>query len=178
MPDDYYSILGVDRDAPARMIQRAFRRLALLYHPDLNKEAGAEDTFKKINQAYQILSDGRQREAYNRFWDSSPYAERRQRSGQSLRTNQEEVGAQQPSQSSHAEPRNSDAYRQAGQDSPRAGERGQGYRGRPGSTGARAGSGRLTEREIRALNRVGCLIGVIVLVFVGLFAVIIVDVVA
>ena len=54
---DYYDVLGIDRGASDEDIKRAFRKLALEYHPDRNKKAGAEDRFKEINEAYQILSD-------------------------------------------------------------------------------------------------------------------------
>ena len=54
---NYYEILGVDLDASDEKIRRAFRKLALEYHPDRNKEAGAEERFKEIYEAYQALSD-------------------------------------------------------------------------------------------------------------------------
>ncbi|MFM7790237.1 MAG: DnaJ domain-containing protein, partial [Microcystis panniformis] len=56
MPTDYYEILGVSRDAGKEDIKRAYRRLARKYHPDVNKEPGAEEHFKEINRAYEILS--------------------------------------------------------------------------------------------------------------------------
>ena len=51
---DYYEVLGLGRDADAKAIRDAFRRLALQYHPDRNKEAGAEERFKEIAEAYPI----------------------------------------------------------------------------------------------------------------------------
>ena len=54
---DYYAVLGVARDASEEDIRRAFRRKAMEYHPDRNKNADAEDKFKEINEAYQVLSD-------------------------------------------------------------------------------------------------------------------------
>ena len=54
---DYCDILGVGLDASDEEIRRAFRKLALEYHPDRNKEAGAEERFKEIYEAYQALSD-------------------------------------------------------------------------------------------------------------------------
>lgn len=66
---NYYAILEVDRHASARQISRAFRRLAFIHHPDLNKAPTAEATFKLINQAYQILSDAEARTHYNLIWD-------------------------------------------------------------------------------------------------------------
>jgi len=67
MPRDYYEILGVPRSANKDDIKRAFRALARQYHPDVNKEPGAEDRFKEINEAYTILSDDQKRAAYDRF---------------------------------------------------------------------------------------------------------------
>ena len=64
---DYYAILGLDRNASAEDVKKAFRRLAMQYHPDRNKEPGAEQKFKEINQAYEVLSDPDKRAAYDRF---------------------------------------------------------------------------------------------------------------
>jgi molecular chaperone DnaJ len=64
---DYYEILGVPRGASAEEIKKAFRRKARQYHPDVNKEAGAEEMFKEINEAYDVLSDPQKRAAYDRF---------------------------------------------------------------------------------------------------------------
>jgi preprotein translocase subunit Sec63 len=52
---DYYDILGVSKDASEKDIKRAYRRLAAKYHPDVNHEPGAEEKFKKINEAYETL---------------------------------------------------------------------------------------------------------------------------
>ena len=54
---DFYDLLGVSRDADADTLKRAYRRLARQYHPDINKEPGAEDRFKEIGRAYEVLSD-------------------------------------------------------------------------------------------------------------------------
>jgi molecular chaperone DnaJ len=62
---DYYEVLGVPRDADARAIKAAFRKLALKYHPDRNKEPGAEERFKQIAEAYAILSDPKKRGEYD-----------------------------------------------------------------------------------------------------------------
>ena len=54
---DYYEILGVARDADAATIKSAYRKLARKYHPDVNKTKEAEEKFKDINEAYEVLSD-------------------------------------------------------------------------------------------------------------------------
>ncbi len=64
---DYYEVLGVGRASNGEEIKRAYRRLARQYHPDVNKETGAEARFKEINEAYEVLSDERKRAAYDRF---------------------------------------------------------------------------------------------------------------
>jgi len=64
---DYYEVLGVSREASAEEIKRAFRRLAMKYHPDRNKSPDAEAKFKEINEAYEVLSDPEKRAAYDRF---------------------------------------------------------------------------------------------------------------
>lgn len=62
---DYYEVLGVARDADQKAIKGAFRNLAMKYHPDRNKEPGAEDHFKEIAEAYAILSDPEKRAKYD-----------------------------------------------------------------------------------------------------------------
>ena len=64
---DYYEILGLPRDCTPEDVKRAFRRLALKYHPDHNKEENATEKFKEINEAYQVLSDPQLRAKYDRF---------------------------------------------------------------------------------------------------------------
>lgn len=64
---DLYDVLGISRDAPQEEVKRAFRKLAMEYHPDRNKEQGAEERFKEIAAAYEVLSDVEQRGAYDRF---------------------------------------------------------------------------------------------------------------
>jgi curved DNA-binding protein len=64
---DYYEILGVERGADDEAIRRAYRRLARKYHPDINKDEGAEDRFKEISEAYEVLRDPAKRERYDRL---------------------------------------------------------------------------------------------------------------
>jgi curved DNA-binding protein len=65
-----YETLGVNQNASADEIKKAYRRLARKYHPDINKEAGAEDKFKEINAAYEILSDEKKRKQYDMHGDN------------------------------------------------------------------------------------------------------------
>ncbi len=64
---DYYEVLGVGRDADENAIKSAYRRLARQYHPDVNKSDDAEERFKEINEAYEVLSDADKRAAYDRY---------------------------------------------------------------------------------------------------------------
>jgi len=64
---DYYEVLGVPRNASDEEIKRAFRKLAFQHHPDRNKALGAEEKFKEINEAYQVLSDPEKRSRYDRY---------------------------------------------------------------------------------------------------------------
>jgi curved DNA-binding protein len=64
---DYYETLGVDRDASEEDIRRAYRRLARENHPDVNNDPGAEDRFKEVSEAYEVLRDSEKREQYDRF---------------------------------------------------------------------------------------------------------------
>lgn len=67
MARDYYEILGVSRDTDKEDLKSAYRRLARKYHPDVNKEPGAEERFKEINRAYEVLSEPETRARYDRF---------------------------------------------------------------------------------------------------------------
>jgi len=64
---DYYEVLGISRDATEEEIKKAFRKLAFEYHPDRNRDDGAAEKFKEVNEAYEILSDANKRAAYDRF---------------------------------------------------------------------------------------------------------------
>ncbi len=64
---DYYETLGVTRDASKDDLRSAYRKLARRYHPDVNKDSDAEQRFKEINEAYQVLNDDKLRAQYDRF---------------------------------------------------------------------------------------------------------------
>ena len=64
---DFYEVLGLGRDASAEDIQRAYRKLARTYHPDVNKSPEAEEKFKEVSEAYDVLSDPDTRERYDAF---------------------------------------------------------------------------------------------------------------
>ncbi|MBV9101179.1 MAG: J domain-containing protein [Candidatus Dormibacteraeota bacterium] len=82
---DYYATLGVPRTATEKEIHSAFRKLARKYHPDINHEAGAEDRFKEVNEAHEVLGDAEKRRKYDELgprWQEYEAWERAGRPGQ------------------------------------------------------------------------------------------------
>ncbi|KRN29594.1 hypothetical protein IV38_GL000480 [Lactobacillus selangorensis] len=69
---DYYKILGVEKDASQDDITKAYRKMSKKYHPDINHEPGAEEKFKKINEAYETLNDPQKRAAYDQYGSAGP----------------------------------------------------------------------------------------------------------
>jgi curved DNA-binding protein len=69
---DYYAILGVARDASEDDVKKAYRRLARKYHPDVSKEANAEEKFKEVSEAYETLRDAEKRKAYDELGRHAP----------------------------------------------------------------------------------------------------------
>ena len=68
MSEDYYNVLNVSKSASADEIKKAYRKLAIKWHPDKNKgDASAEEQFKKISEAYDVLSDDDKRSQYDQF---------------------------------------------------------------------------------------------------------------
>ena len=69
---DYYKILGVERTANDEQIKKAYRKLARKYHPDVSKEKDAEEKFKEVSEAYEVLKDAEKRKAYDTMGSYQP----------------------------------------------------------------------------------------------------------
>lgn len=67
MGKDYYKILGIPKTSKDDEIKKAYRKMALRYHPDKNKNIGAEEKFKEIAEAYEVLSDKKKRDIYDKY---------------------------------------------------------------------------------------------------------------
>ena len=88
---DFYTILGVEKNASAEDIKKSYRKLAMQYHPDRNKDnPKAEEKFKEVNQAYDVLKDEQKRAAYDRYgmsaFDGSMVSWLNERPGDSARS--------------------------------------------------------------------------------------------
>jgi molecular chaperone DnaJ len=80
---DYYTVLGINRDATDKDIKAAYRKLARKYHPDVNPgNKAAEEKFKEINQAYEVISDAEKRKKYDQFGEGWEHAGQFSQSGQ------------------------------------------------------------------------------------------------
>jgi molecular chaperone DnaJ len=85
---DYYTVLGINRDATDKDIKAAYRKLARKYHPDVNPgNKAAEEKFKEINQAYEVISDAEKRKKYDQFGEGWEHAGQFSQSGQPGRQN-------------------------------------------------------------------------------------------
>ena len=82
MDKDYYKIMGVSQDASDKDIKMAYRKLARRYHPDISKEPNAEEKFKEMGEAYEVLKDPVKRAEYNQYLKDREFNQR-QRSQQS-----------------------------------------------------------------------------------------------
>src|SRR5688572_22049823 len=69
---DYYEVLGVDKNASEEEIKKAYRKLARKYHPDVNKAPDAEERFKEVKEAYDVLSDPQKKAQYDQFGHADP----------------------------------------------------------------------------------------------------------
>jgi len=85
---DYYTVLGLERGATQEEIKKAYRKLALRFHPDKNKDPGAEETFKEIAEAYEVLIDSDKKHAYDTFGEEGLHKRNKDRSRQRTRNNQ------------------------------------------------------------------------------------------
>ena len=64
---DYYEVLELSKNASSEDIKKSYRKLAKKYHPDINKDPGAEEKFKEINEAYEVLSDPQKKQIYDQY---------------------------------------------------------------------------------------------------------------
>lgn len=74
MGKDYYEILGIKKGASEDDIKKAYRKQALRYHPDKNKSPGAEEKFKEIAEAYDVLSEPKKKDIYDRFGEEGKFS--------------------------------------------------------------------------------------------------------
>lgn len=65
--EDYYALLGISKSASSDDIRKAYRKAARTFHPDVNKDAGAEERFKEIGEAYEVLKDSKKRKLYDTY---------------------------------------------------------------------------------------------------------------
>lgn len=73
MGKDYYKILGIAKGAGDEDIKKAYRKQALKWHPDKNKAANAEEKFKEIAEAYEVISDPKKREVYDQYGEEGGF---------------------------------------------------------------------------------------------------------
>lgn len=73
MGKDYYGILGIQKGASEDEIKKAYRKQALKYHPDKNKSPNAEEKFKEIAEAYDVLSDAKKKDIYDKFGEEGEF---------------------------------------------------------------------------------------------------------
>ena len=73
MGKDYYQTLGIPKASNEEEIKKAYRRMALRFHPDKNKEANAEDKFKEVAEAYEVLSDPKKRAVYDQLGEEGEH---------------------------------------------------------------------------------------------------------
>ena len=94
---DYYKILGVSRNVGAEELKRAYRKLARKYHPDVSKEKNAEEKFKEVQEAYEVIKDPKKRAAYDELgpdWRAGDQLARRRRTDADAAVWAETPGAQ------------------------------------------------------------------------------------